>query len=115
MRATFHVFAAVSLAISGCGWAGATVRTSWRAPEAKLLVPMASTERVMRESLRTDVARHPGSFIAFATETAAIRFMNEHALEASRETEHRMLDLGVLGYWQGRMVVVLPIVPTNVP
>jgi hypothetical protein len=40
-----------------------------------------------------------------------MRFMREHSMETSHETQPRMLDLGVVGYWQGRTLVVLPIAP----
>jgi hypothetical protein len=72
-----------------------------------------SSEEVMRASLRNDVAMHPGDFVAFPTETAAMRFMREHSTETSRETQPRMLDLGVMGYWQGRTLVVVPISPVE--
>jgi hypothetical protein len=100
------------LAVSCCGGAGATVRTVSQASEPRLIVPMEqSSEGEMRVSLRKDIARHPGDFVSFPTETAAMRFMREHSMETSRETQPRMLDLGVMGYWQGRTLVVLPIAP----
>lgn len=100
------------VAVSCCGWAGATVRTGWQVPEPKLAVTAAqSSEGEMRASLRKDIARHPGDFVSFPTETAAMRFIHEHSMETSRETTPRMRDLGVVGYWQGRTLVVLPIAP----
>ena len=64
---------------------------------------------VMRESLRRDVAKHPGGFVVFATETGASRFVAEHQEDAERETNSKIVARGVVGYWQGKMVVVLPL------
>jgi hypothetical protein len=81
-----------------------------RASEPKLVVTgELSDDGEMRVSLRRDIAHHPWDFVSFPTETAAMRFMKEHSMETSRETQPRMLDLGVVGYWQGRTLVVLPI------
>ena len=104
--------AAAVLAASFCGWAGATVRAAGQASVPALMVPAEeSSEAKLRESLRRDVERHPGDFVAFPTETAAIRFLREHVVDTSRETVPRMRELGVVGYWQGRTVVVVPIAP----
>ena len=114
MGASAKGIAVAVLTVSSCGWTGATVRTAWQGSEPKLVVPVEqSSEGKMRVSLRRDVARHPSDFVSFPTETAAMRFMKEHSTETSRETEQRMLDLGVVGYWQGRTVVVLPIAPAT--
>ena len=94
------------------GGARATVKIELETPEPKLVVPAErSSEGEMRESFRRDVERHPLDYVSFLTETGAKRFMQEHSTETSRETVQRMLDLGVVGYWQGRTVVVLPITP----
>src|SRR5580704_8318473 len=60
----------------------------------------------MRESLRRDVAKHPGEFVVFATETGAARFVEEHRADAERETNNKIVSRGVVGYWQGKIVVV---------
>jgi hypothetical protein len=110
MRVSLRDVATAVLAVCSCHWAGATVRTAWQFSEPRLVVPAEETsEERMRESLRGDMQRHPSDFVAFPTETEAIRFMKEHSLESSRETAQRMLELGVVGYWQGRTLVVLPI------
>jgi len=112
MRASSKGVLAAVLTVFSCGWAGASARTAWQVSEPKLVVPTEqSSEGEMRVSLRRDIARHPGDFVSFPTETAAMRFMKEHSMETSRETQPRMLDLGVVGYWQGRTLVVLPIAP----
>ena len=101
-----------ALTISFCGWSGATVRTAWQVSDPRLVVSGApSDEEEMRVSLRKDIARHPWDFVSFPTQTAAMRFMRDHSMETSRETQPRLLDLGVVGYWQGRTLVVLPITP----
>jgi len=81
-------------------------RSSARAPE--IAIEVVSESSSVLDSLREDVARHPNDFVTFETETAALRFIDEHALEAYRETEHRIIDRGVLGYWRGKALVVLP-------
>ncbi len=65
-------------------------------------------------SLRQDVARHPNDFVVFDTRSAASRFMLDHISNVNRETERRMIDSGVVGYWRGKTVVVLPIVSSMV-
>jgi hypothetical protein len=65
----------------------------------------------MRESLRHDVTKHPDEFVVFATETGASRFVAEHQVDAERETNSKIVARGVVGYWQGKMVVVLPLEP----
>lgn len=64
--------------------------------------------KAVQESLRRDVARHPGDFIVFATEAGAARFFVEHRDDVERETDPRIISRGVVGYWQGKTVVVLP-------
>ena len=66
----------------------------------------------MRESLRRDVAKHPGEFVVFATnQSGAERFVAEHPEDAEREKNSRVVARGVVGYWQGKTVVVLPLEP----
>ncbi len=110
MRAFSKSVTAAMLAVFSCDWAGASVRMDWRDSEPRLVLPVSEgSEGAMRASLRRDIERHPGDFVAFPTRMAAMRFMQEHSVETSRETQPRMLDLGVVGYWQGRTLVVVPI------
>ena len=62
----------------------------------------------MLDSLRRDVAAHPSDFITFETEASAGRFLAEHANEAYRETQPQVISRGILGYWGGKTLVVLP-------
>jgi hypothetical protein len=64
--------------------------------------------RIMRESLSHDVARHPGDFVVFATEVGAQQFVAEHRHDVERETNTRIVSRGVVGYWQGKTIVILP-------
>ena len=66
-----------------------------------------SDEMTALESLREDVGRHPKDFMIFETRIAANRFIAEHE-GAYHETESRVVQRGVIGYWQGRTLVVLP-------
>jgi hypothetical protein len=63
------------------------------------------------QSLRRDVAAHPDEFISFETEFSANRFIAEHAPEAQREPEPRVLARGIFGYWRGKTMVVIPVSP----
>ncbi|MBS1798778.1 MAG: hypothetical protein JSS95_03035 [Acidobacteria bacterium] len=90
--------------------ANATISTVWRtATKTVLQLDDADDSGQAYESLRDDVSRHPDDFITFATQTAANRFIEEHGFEMNRETERRMIERGVLGYWRGKTVVVLPL------
>jgi hypothetical protein len=60
------------------------------------------------QSLRRDVATHPNDFISFETEFSANRFIAEHAPEAQRESQPRVIARGIFGYWRGKTMVVLP-------
>src|SRR5215469_17061066 len=62
----------------------------------------------IRASLRRDVARHPGDFIVFPTRAGAMEFFAQHRASVEVETDPMMIDRGVLGYCQGKTVVVLP-------
>lgn len=66
-----------------------------------------SDEMRALESLREDVGRHPNDFLTFETRIAANRFIAEHE-GAYHETESRVILRGVIGYWQGKTLVVLP-------
>jgi hypothetical protein len=59
-------------------------------------------------SLRQDVMNHPGDFITFETQSSADRFLEEHNGEARRETDRRVALRGIVGYWGGKMLVVMP-------
>jgi hypothetical protein len=72
-------------------------------------IEIESGDARMIDSLREDVSRHPNDFMSFQTQTAAVRFIDEHGFEANRETARRMIKRGVLGYWRGKMIVVVPI------
>jgi hypothetical protein len=110
MRASLKYAGVVSWAVLSCGAAGARVTTSLRPEEPRVAVSVgASSDGQMLASLINDVRQHPRDYIAFLTKVEASLFMTEHALETSRETLPRMLELGVVGYWQGRTVVVLPL------
>jgi hypothetical protein len=69
--------------------------------------PSFSDEMAAVESLREDVGRHPNEFVIFETRIAANRFIAQHE-GAYHETEGRVVLRGVIGYWQGKTVVVLP-------
>ena len=62
----------------------------------------------IRESLRRDIRLHPGDFVVFETEVGAARFVAEHRADAQPERNERLVSRGVVGYWQGKIVVVLP-------
>jgi hypothetical protein len=100
----------VALLILSSAVANATVSTVWqsstRTPE--IATRVVSVRSHVLDSLREDVARRPDDFVTFETQTAALRFIDEHAFEAYRETEQRIIDRGVLGYWRGKALVVLP-------
>jgi hypothetical protein len=60
------------------------------------------------ESLKKDIASNPNDFMTFETQSAAYRFIAEHGDEAYRETTPRVIRRGIVGYWQGKILVVLP-------
>ena len=64
--------------------------------------------KAMEASLSRDVARHPGDFIVFETEAGAKEFLARHRADVQRETNSRIASRGVVGYWQGKTIVVLP-------
>jgi hypothetical protein len=66
---------------------------------------------VLRDSLRRDVGAHPADFIVFETEAGAKRFEAEHWMSLRPEANERLVSLGVVGYWEGKTLVVLPLEP----
>jgi hypothetical protein len=62
----------------------------------------------MQESLRRDVAAHPAEFVVFATEAGAHQFVSAHHETVAPETNSMIVSRGVVGYWQGKTIVVLP-------
>jgi hypothetical protein len=80
-----------------------------RMNSARILAPGAiSDTRVLRESLRSEVRRHPDDFIVFETEAGAKQFFAQHRNDVEHETDPRIIDRGVLGYWRDKTIVVLP-------
>lgn len=75
-----------------------------------IVVQQDNADDAMLESLRADVDRHPADFVTFTTRAEASHFLEQHAADARYESQRRMRELGVMGYWQGRTVVVLPLV-----
>jgi len=76
---------------------------------ARILTPsVISDTRILRESLRNEVARHPDDFIVFATEAGAKQFFAKHRNDVEHETDPKIIDRGVVGYWRDKTIVVLP-------
>jgi hypothetical protein len=87
--------------------------TPWANPKApapgKIVVASRPDDATaMRESLRRDIAQHPDDFIVFATEAGAKEFFAEHRDEEEIERDRKMNARGIVGYWQGKTIVVLP-------
>ncbi|MEO6805503.1 MAG: hypothetical protein ABI209_05095 [Edaphobacter sp.] len=78
-----------------------------------VVVEAVDDAAVIQQSLRRDVAKHPNDFVVFATETGANHFLVEHQDEVERETNGRLVWRGVVGYWQGKTIVVLPWEPVK--
>jgi hypothetical protein len=102
---------AVALQMGLHAWGSVKLRAN---PEAaavgKIVVAnRAGDARMMRESLRRDVARHPNDFIVFATEAGAKRFFAEHRDQEEMERDRKVRARGIVGYWQGKTIVVLPL------
>jgi hypothetical protein len=94
--------------------ANASISMVWRVPSRSVIQVESADDRGQAlDSLREDVSRHPDDFIAFATQTAVNRFIEEHGFEMSRETERRMVQRGVIGYWRGKTIVVLPLLSVH--
>jgi hypothetical protein len=90
--------------------ASATPRTEWRMSQPGMVVQQDNPDGAMLESLRADVDRHPADFVTFTTRAEASHFLEQHAADTRYETQRQMRELGVMGYWQGRTIVVLPLV-----
>jgi hypothetical protein len=80
-------------------------------PEEVVFAESADSEAAIRESLRRDATDHPGEFVVFLTRTGADRFVKEHRDDVERETNSKVVSRGILGYWQGKTLVVLPWAP----
>ena len=91
-------------------WATVSSPVNLAAPLPGKIAGVASINdaRTMQESLRHDVARHPGDFVVFATEAGATQFFATHRDDSEIETNPRIVARGVVGYWMGKTVVVLP-------
>jgi len=77
--------------------------------ERRIVVAMPLEDAAaVQASLRRDVADHPEEFVVFPTEAGASQFMSEHHFSVEMETSGRILSRGVVGYWQGKTIVVLP-------
>lgn len=85
------------------------VHSQMSSPERLVVSSHIDDAAVMRESLRRDVALHPDDFIVFATEAGAKQFFADHNDDVEKEIDSRIVARGVLGYWQGKTVVVLPL------
>jgi hypothetical protein len=83
------------------------------APEELAITNPVDDEAMMRESLRRDVVDHPRDFVVFVTETGAKRFVSEHPDDVARERLAKIVSRGVVGYWQGKTIVVLPWAPSK--
>ncbi|MBB5315866.1 hypothetical protein [Tunturibacter empetritectus] len=70
--------------------------------------PPVGDAAALQASLRRDVAEHPEEFVVFPTAAGASQFMSEHRFAVEMETSGRILSRGVMGYWQGKTIVVLP-------
>ena len=66
-----------------------------------------TTAVTILQSLRNDVAQHPSAYVTFETETAAHQFFLQHP-DACRETDRVMMTRGIVGYWRGRTLAVIP-------
>ena len=77
--------------------------TIWSTKWSRSFGPSGS----ISESLRGDVAQHPKDFLTFETGMTARQFITMHN-DALAETDRRIVQRGILGYWQGKTLVVLP-------
>ncbi|WP_348266042.1 hypothetical protein [Edaphobacter sp. DSM 109919] len=92
-------------------WGTVTPRANPEPEAAGKIITANRTDdaRTMRESLRRDVARHPDDFIVFATGAGAERFFTEHRDDEEIERDAKVRARGIVGYWQGKTIVVLPV------
>ncbi len=77
---------------------------------APVWVPAPSVSAVdsaFIESLRRDIAKHPADFLVFGSDSRADEFILSHT-DALLETDRRVVQRGIKGYWQGKTLVVLP-------
>jgi hypothetical protein len=89
-----------------------------RKPDSALLHKVVAYNTVsdaaaIQQSLRNDVASHPADFVVFATETGAHQFLLKNRDDVEPETNERLVSRGVIGYWQGKTLVVLPWSPAQ--
>lgn len=91
-------------------WGSVTLRANPKVAAAGKIIAANRTDdaRTMRESLRRDVAQHPDDFIVFATAAGAKEFFAEHRDEEEIERDQKVSARGIVGYWQGKTIVVLP-------
>jgi len=96
------------LLIGANAWGSVTLRVNPKIAAGKLVAANRTDDaRTMRESLRRDVAQHPDDFIVFATEAGAKEFYAEHSDEEEIERDRKVSARGIVGYWQGKTIVVL--------
>lgn len=113
----------VALIATSAPRANAERSVTWVAREARQAVfqgqdkiqrqAEAQEEQAVSQSLKRDVAQHPDEFVVFETREAAERFLRDHMPDSSRETEPAMVARGILGYWRGRTLVVVPPLPSG--
>src|SRR5487761_147641 len=77
-------------------------------PKRVIQVQSPGNATIIAKSLRKDIADHPSDFIVFETQVDANQFIMEHEEEVFRETELRVILRGIIGYWRGKTLVVLP-------
>ena len=109
-----HEFAAVLIFLTSSLPLSASLTTVSPRPLAPISIQVQtpSEEAAVLDSLRRDVAAHPADFIPFETEFSAQQFIADHAPEAQPEKDPRVIERGVVGYWSGKTLVVLPSLPT---
>lgn len=78
-----------------------------QAPAIVHSLPASAQESTYTESLRKDIAQHPGDFMVFATQGTAEIFILTHT-DAFSETDRRVVQRGIMGYWKGKTLVVIP-------
>lgn len=98
------------LFMSALSLKAATANVPSHSTHVAINIPSESIEDLMSvgESLKKDIADHPNDFITFETYTGANRFISGHSDEIYRETDRRVLQRGILGYWRGKTLVIFP-------
>jgi hypothetical protein len=81
-------------------------------PTLSVGLQSALDAKTIVQSLRHDIANHPNDFLTFETKTAASHFIAEH-YDAQRETDYRVIERGIMGYWHSKMLVILPSIPAG--